>query len=126
MHFQAHGNIDVTIDKFCVIDRPNAAFNKEGIAELHAEILARVKTANLTKWRLIEILSEDAYPTHDAVDDIINAYEHYATLGCTGIHVVCSESQKAVFLKITQQISISIFFYASEPEALEANKAFLN
>ena len=63
MKFSPHGNINFTVLDNAIVNRPNQAFNREGIDILFEAIFSSADKANLTSWFLIEVLSEDALPT---------------------------------------------------------------
>lgn len=122
MKFEAHGNISFTVKNQCIINRPSVPFNKEGIEVLFDAITKQVCLSEFKQWCLFELLTKEAFPTPDAVDAIITSYNHYADMGCTHIHVVCSRPQKGLFRHIATETKIPIQFYTDETEAFAANQ----
>jgi len=121
--FSAHGNIEFTVINNCVINRPNAAFNKEGIDILFEHILRAVTEQKLTDWVLIEALGKEALPTPEAMAALIEQYANCVNLGCRRIAVCCDLFlQKSFFHKLAEQVPIEVCFYKDETEAIEANR----
>jgi len=127
MYFDAHGNIRFMINNSCVINRPNAPFNEEGIDILFAGIFGQVKKKNLSKWVLIELLGEKALPTPDAAMALVQKYKMSSSLGCVKVDSVCSTTLQKMFLtQVAEEANIELSFYETEEEAFSANKKYLS
>jgi hypothetical protein len=126
MSFEAHGNINFTITNSCIINRPQEPFNEEGIDILFDRILSYVKDKKLSQWVLIELLGENAFPTPEAFDSLVQRYKVCDVFGCVKIHSVCDNSLQQEFLtKIAAKANIALSFYETEKEAFAACEEYL-
>ena len=127
MYFDAHGNISFMINNNCVINRPNTPFNEQGINILFDAILGQVKKQNLSKWALIELLGNNAFPTPEALTILVQKYKTSSSLGCVKVDSVCSTSlQKQFLTQVAELANIELSFYETEEEAFFANSKYLS
>jgi len=123
MYLRAHGNIDFKIQNRCVINKPNTAFNEEGVNLLFSHILEEIKTKRVDEWVLIEVLRENALPTPEAMRALVENYKKAKEQGCIKIAAVCKVSLQKHFLSsIAEKAKVNICFYTSENEATEDNE----
>ena len=126
MYFEAHGNIDFMITKSCVINRPNAPFNEEGINVLFTTLLSQIEKRGMGSWVLIEILGEQALPTPEAMTALVARYQNCFNKGCIQIHSVCANSvQKQFLMQVAEKTDLDIFFHDTEETALSTNEQYL-
>lgn len=126
MKFSAHGNIDYYIQNKCVINKPNAGFNKEGIDILFTSIVNSLREHQVAEWVLIEVLEKDALPTPAAKQALIDNYKMAQKHGCVKISAVCFNVLQTKFLAEVSKLSnIDIHFFTCERDALANNKDFL-
>jgi len=81
----------------------------------------------LSQWVLVELLGEDAFPTPEAMDSLVQRYKVSASLGCLKIHSVCfNRIQKHFIKQIADKANIVLSFYETVKEAFAACDKFLS